>query len=194
MSITNGYIEMGLSLPCISNLGFESDFQFWTKDVIYDSLTVISGDSYESPWEGSKMLRIGTPQSSVDALQPVGLTSVYQDAVICKSEYKIAFSMFTYDYTQFDLFRYSITDLDTGVVLSSFTREAWGPTGDTTLKTSGWRGITINTSAHIGKRVRFRYSCGGTQDQLYATWVYLDSADLQFPSSGPYDPYVPPPY
>jgi hypothetical protein len=190
----DGVIEMGQSLGCVSDLGFEQGLTFWKTGPVYDSVAVISGDAYETPWQGSKMLRIGTPVASSGVNQPIGLSRVYQDCVVCQPAYKIAFSMFTYDYTQFDLFSVSIRDLDTDEFLTGATRGAWGPSSNITLKTSGWRGVTLNTSAFIGRRVRWSYRAGGTSDTLYATWVYIDTAEMSYPSQGINDPYVPPPH
>ena len=195
MTLVSGRIEMGLGGSCIRNLGFEQGFDFWTKGTIYDSINVISGDSFVgSAWEGSKMLRIGTPQSSAGPSQPIGLTSLYQDIILCEPTIKVAFRMFTWDYTSFDLFRCTVTDLDTGVVLFSFTRGGWGENPAAPVKDSGWRYLPINVSNHLGKRARLRYAAGGTQDTLYATWVYIDSAVSSTPSQSAYGPYSPPPY
>lgn len=193
MAQSVGRIEMGSGDSCIENIGFDQGLQYWTLGDVFDSVAVISGDAYAtSPFEGSQMLRIGTPTISNAINQPLGLTGVYQNFQICDEDFWIAFNMFTWDYTAFDLFECKIIDTSTNDTLFLFQRGAWGE--DTTFKTSGWRKLNIDLTGHSGKNARISYRAGGTRDQLYATWVYVDSYESGDPILDAYDPYFPPPY
>ena len=87
------------------------------------------------------------------------------------------YSIFTYDYTGFDDFRFRLTveDPATGEVIASYQQGAWG--SGTALKTSGWKYAELDLSDHMGETVRLFVNAGGTADNLYAFWAYLDSAE-----------------
>jgi hypothetical protein len=70
---------------------------------------------------------------------------------------------------------------NTGQVVGRYTQGAWGATGDTALKQSGWIGGELDLSDHLGDTLRIEFSAGGTVDDLYPFWVYLDSAESGLP-------------
>src|SRR5690606_6860930 len=87
------------------------------------------------------------------------------------------------DYTGYDEFDFVawVVDPDTNEILAAETLGAWGV--GTELKTSGWRGIEIDLSGHVGETVRVQLEAGGTQDDLFGFWAYVDSADGGLPPS-----------
>ncbi|HEY5639634.1 MAG TPA: carboxypeptidase-like regulatory domain-containing protein [Dehalococcoidia bacterium] len=56
---------------------------------------------------------------------------------------------------------------------------AFGPSGNTTLKGTGWRIVNVNLDAYVGQQVRLEFAAGGTSDSLYGSWAYIDSASSQ---------------
>lgn len=160
----------------LTNMGFEDGLDGWTLGHQTEGVTVVGADAYTSPWEGSSMARFGTPRGSDDDNQPEGPNILCQDFVATEDSESLAFNVFTFDYTGFDEFNLEMAVLDDdGDVLASYTQGSWG-TG-TDLKTSGWRTATIDTSDHVGETLHLVIRAGGTSDDLYAFWVYVDSAE-----------------
>ncbi|WP_292604442.1 carboxypeptidase regulatory-like domain-containing protein [Nocardioides sp. REDSEA-S30_B4] len=159
----------------LTNMGFESGFEGWTLGYQTEGIEVSGADEFTSPWEGQAMARVGSSQASSGPAQPRGPNLLCQDFVATQDSESFAFNIFTYDYTGFDEFRFDVAVVaQDGEVLASYSQGAWGQ--GTSLKTSGWRGASIDTSGHIGETLRLVISSGGTQDSLYAFWAYLDSA------------------
>lgn len=160
-----------------TNAGFEQGLDGWTVGYQTEGVEVTPADSFTSPWEGQHMARLGASQPSNGPSQPRGPNLLCQDFVATHDVESFAFNIFTYDYSGFDEFRFDLAVLaEDGEVLASYTQGAWGQSGDTSLKTSGWRGASLDTSEHIGETLRLVVSSGGTQDSAYAFWTYLDSA------------------
>lgn len=170
------------ALPsCFANLGWETgDLTGWTTGAIVDSVGVVAADGFETPFEGSRMAVLGTPVVSDEIEQPEGMNSIYQDCIVDSLTFPFVYSIWTYDYTGYDAFDFTLTVLDpaTGAVLASYDQGAWGREGDTSLKTSGWRYVLLDLTGDValGSTVRLVFEAGGTFDNLYAFWVYLDSA------------------
>ena len=168
--------------PSLTNMGFESGLDGWTLGYQTEGTEVTGGDAFTDPWEGAAMARMGSSQPSSGQSQPEGPNIMCQDFVATQDEEKFAFNFFTYDYTGFDEFTFDlvVTNPDTGETLAAFQQGAFGE--GTALKTSGWRGVQLDTSDNIGDTLRLSFRVGGTQDDLYAFWGYLDSADTLPPT------------
>ena len=169
----------------LTNMGFEAGLDGWTLGYQTEGIEVSGADEFTSPWEGQAMARVGSSQASSGPAQPRGPNLLCQDFVATQDSESFAFNIFTYDYTGFDEFRFDVAVVaQDGEVLASYSQGAWGQ--GTSLKTSGWRGASIDTSGHIGETLRLVISSGGTQDSLYAFWAYLDSC-LLYTSPSPRD-------
>ena len=129
------------------------------------------------------MARLGSSAAGPGTPQNPGPNTICQDFVVDQATERFAFNIFTYDYTGFDLFRFDlrVVDPSTGQIVGRYSQGAWGSTGDTTLKSSGWLGAELDLSSHLGDTLRVEFSGGGTYDNLYPFWVYLDSADNGLP-------------
>jgi hypothetical protein len=163
-------------------MGFETGvWDPWRQGRVADEVAITGADSFNSPWEGSMMARLGGTAASDNETQPEGPNQICQDFVVDQAQERFAFNIFTYDYTGFDEFEFRVRVVDptTGDILGSYIQEAWG--SGTSLKTSGWRGVVIDLAGHIGQTVRITFTAGGTSDDLYGFWAYLDSADLSLP-------------
>ncbi|WP_408895621.1 collagen binding domain-containing protein [Nocardioides sp. R1-1] len=160
----------------LTNMGFEDEMAGWTLGFQTEGISAVGADTFTSPWEGSKMARIGSTQPSDEEDQPEGPNIMCQDFVVDQAEETFAFNVFTYDYTGFDelTFDVVVSSPDTGETLAAYQQGAWGEGTD--LKTSGWRGVQLDLSGHLGETVRLTFRAGGTRDNLYAFWAYLDSA------------------
>lgn len=160
----------------LTNMGFENGLSSWTVGFRAESITAVGADAFTTPWEGSSMARLGQSRASNGDNQRPGPNVMCQDFVVDQARETFAFNVFTYDYTGFDelTFDLVVTDPDSGETLASYQQGAWGQGTD--LKTSGWRGVELDLADHVGDTVRLSFRAGGTRDNAYAFWVYLDSA------------------
>ena len=168
----------------LTNMGFETgDLTGWRQGSVVDDVAVTGPDAFTSPYEGSFMARLGGARASSGQGQPPGPNEICQDFVVDQAQEVFVYNMFTYDYTGFDdfQFRLMVVDPDTGEVIGSFQQGAWG--SGTNIKTSGWKGVTLDLSAHLGETLRLWFTAGGTSDHLFAFWAYLDSAEGGLPPS-----------
>ncbi|MBM9458405.1 carboxypeptidase regulatory-like domain-containing protein [Nocardioides sp. zg-536] len=160
----------------LTNMGFESGFDGWHLGYRTESVNVTGTDAFTSPWEGNKMAVLGVPRDGDGERQPIGPNIMCQDFVVDEAKESFAFNIFTYDYTGFDSFNFDVivSDPATGETLAAYEQGAFG--SGTELKTSGWRGVELDLADHLGDTVRLTFRAGGTSDDLYAFWTYLDSA------------------
>lgn len=162
----------------LTNMGFEDGLAGWTLGYQTEGVHVSGADEFTEPWEGESMVRVGRSRPSNGDKQELGPNVLCQDFVATADSERLAFNIFTYDYTGFDEFNLEMSVLtDDGDVLASYTQGSWGDSGNTDLKTSGWRTVNVDTSSHVGETLHLAIRAGGTQDDLFAFWVYLDSAD-----------------
>ena len=166
----------------LTNVGFENDLSGWTLGYTTEGVSAVGADDFTAPWEGDKMLRIGASQPSDQENQPEGPNVLCQDFVVDQAQETFSFNAFTYDYTGFDEFKFDVvvSDPDTGETLAAYQQGAWGE--GTELKTSGWRGVKLDLAGHLGETVRLTFRAGGTKDDLYAFWAYVDSANTLPPT------------
>lgn len=165
------------------NGGFETgDFTNWSVPTPADSANVVAADGYTTPNQGTYMARLGTPQFSG---QPAGDNIIYQDFVASDPNLSFVYNIFTYDYSPFNHFHYTLTDLDSNTVITSYSQTAWD--AGTELKSTGWQTVSLDIAPHLGKNLRLEIDVAGTNDSFYATWAYVDSAD-----SGPTNDTTPP--
>ncbi len=169
----------------LSNMGFENGLDGWTVAFETEGVEIVGADDFAAPWEGDQMARLGAPQASSEENQALGTNLICQDFVVTEIEENFAFNIFTYDYTGFDDFRFDVvvTAPSTGERLAFYSQGAWGPGGNTDLKTTGWRGAKLNLDGHVGETVRLSIRAGGTQDTLFAFWAYVDSAEERQPAT-----------
>ncbi|MGH2556243.1 MAG: hypothetical protein ACRDHO_11060 [Actinomycetota bacterium] len=170
----------------LQNMGFETgSLTPWREGSKIEGTTVVGADTFGSttvsPWEGSKMARLGNKAASSGPSQSPGPNEICQDFIVDSATEHLAFNIFTYDYTGFDNFEFDVKVKDpaTGETLAQYQQGAWG--SGTNIKTTGWRGATLDLSGHVGETVRLKIEAGGTSDSLYAFWAYVDSADQGLP-------------
>ena len=167
----------------VTNRGFESgNLTGWSTGTVTEEVKVVGDDTIASgvvatPLEGDYMARLGKSEPSADESQPMGPNELYQDFTITENKLRFAYNIWTYDYTGFDEFSWEVRLTDTDTVIGSYQTEAWGLSGDTSRKTSGWQVVEIDTAAYQGRTAHLSFSARGTYDQLYAFWVYIDSAE-----------------
>jgi hypothetical protein len=182
-------------------IGFEDGLDAWTIGHETDEVAVVGTETFGSgfphettvaPFEGAHMVRLGGAYDSAAEDQPLGPNEICQDFVVTSATERFAFNIFTYDYSGFDEFRYDVRVQDgSGLVLAQYRQEAFGPGGDTSLKSTGWRGVLLDLSGRVGDTVRITISAGGTRDEAFAFWAYVDSASEEnFPDPVPVQPIV----
>jgi len=169
----------------LTNMGFETGDLFgWFTDTASEFVGVVGVDTFYvhddpsqpytvHPGEGSFMLRLGktTPWDT----QPTGNNSVYQVFVATEPFVRFAYNIFTYDWQGYNFFKYKLSFACNDTVIYSYDQTAWGTWGDTSLKTTGWRSVCLDVSRYIGKTLKLWISGGGSSDNYYRTWVYIDS-------------------
>ena len=168
------------------NGGFEDGLAGWTQGTVTESITTVGLDDISPgniavPLEGLKMARLGQKQSSSAPAQPKGPNELFQIFTVHNPQLRCAYQLFTYDYFGFDEVTVELTRVDTGAVIYQTRTGAFGPNGNTDLKRTGWRIINVDMRNHLGKQVKLQISSEGTSDSLYATWGYVDSAEMQKP-------------
>ena len=166
------------STSCTSDLtnpGFETgDLTGWIIIEEADQITVTAADMFTSPYTGTYMAKLGDDNNSGN--QPIGNNMISQEFVVTQDTFMFAYNIFTYDWFGFDLFAYTLKTADGVYTLADYSQTAWGPVGDTSLKTTGWRVVAIDTSFFIGESLNFTITCGGTIDPFYPIWTYVDCA------------------
>ncbi|MEX2392241.1 MAG: carboxypeptidase regulatory-like domain-containing protein [Dehalococcoidia bacterium] len=168
------------------NPGFEMGLAGWSQGTVTEAITTvgvdpISGGQSAAPLEGNLMARLGTKQTSSGANQPPGPNELFQVFTVENPMLRCAYQFFTYDYFGFDEVVISLTRVDSGDVIYSTRTGAFGPSGNLDLKGTGWRIINVDMTAHLGKQVKLQFSSAGTSDSLYASWAYVDSAEMIVP-------------
>ncbi len=135
-----------------------------------------------SPVEGDKMLRLGGPFGSRNVAQNRDRLVVQQTFTVDPSNpvLQLNYNVFTFDYSGYDEleFRATLTDEEGDLITSRMQGSFASGTG---LKTTGWRPNSIDLSPYAGQQVHIRISSGGTQDELYGFWAYVDAGLVPTP-------------
>lgn len=138
-----------------------------------------------APLDGSNMLRLGGPFTNNAQLQPVERYSVKQRFVVDSDNPVVTlnYNAYMYDYTGFDNFQMRVTlkDEEGDVV---FERNQGAFASGTALKTTGWMGSEVDLSEFVGQVVSLKVEAGGTKDDLYGWWVYVDAGTVPDPAVG----------
>jgi 5-hydroxyisourate hydrolase-like protein (transthyretin family) len=169
------------------NPGFETgNLNGWTLGATVEGVTVVGTDSIaqgisQTPLEGSYMARLGEPKPSPSQNQTMGQNELFQTFTITETAVTFAYNLWTYDYTGYDRFSVELRLTGSGTVVYSYSQQAWGTSFDTTRKNSGWQVVNIDTHQYIGQQARLTFSAGGSIDNLYAFWAYIDSAESAIP-------------
>ena len=147
-----------------------------------------------SPLDGNFMLRLGGPFGEAGEDQAMDRYVAKQTFVVDPAEpiLHLNYDMFTFDYTNFDELRLRVRlfDADGDVVFNKVVG-SFGPSGDISFKTTGWRSANVDLSSLAGDEVTLRLDSGGTQDNLYGFWTYVDAGTVPEVVSQPGDPEVP---
>jgi Carboxypeptidase regulatory-like domain len=164
------------------------------RDAVYDEVCQISGNDsftvregvYEtprnvtvSPIEGAHMVRLGGPYNDSSQAQPRNhahlVEQSYQVPNTSNPQLDLSYNIYTFDYTGFDNLgvRVQLTDSN-GTVIAEQDQGSFGPGGDISLKTTGWRPLHYDLDGYQGQDVHLKIAAAGTKDNLYGFWAYLD--------------------
>jgi hypothetical protein len=158
------------------------------------------GNVTVTPFEGTKMLRIGTPKKTAESQQP-GENTVYQEFTADSDTIKFSFRLFSWEFRGQDVLRFKLTknNLPAGTVpimeslvppdasrqyntlatvFSSPGMKEFNITGQRGLwLDTGWVVVTIS-GLTSGDTLTLSYTVGGTKDKGHGTWAYFDNGDL----------------
>jgi hypothetical protein len=138
-----------------------------------------------TPLDGNKMLRLGGPFETNGQQQPLERYRVSQTFKVDPANpvLQLNYNVYTYDYLGFDnlFFRVRLTD-ENGHTIA---REEHGSFGSgTSLKSTGWQPAQIDLTGYENQDVHLLIDSGGTQDQLYGFWAYIDAGFVPPPPVG----------
>jgi hypothetical protein len=168
----------------LTNMGFETgNFSAWTVGREADDVSVTGADGFATPNEGRFMARLGSTYDSPDDNQPFGPNELCQDFTIDQPFESFAYRIFTWDNGEFDHFQYRVTVVNpaTGEILAFGSGGGFGESGD--LNDSGWQQVSVDLRGHVGETVRIYFEAGGSEDDQYPTWAYLDAIRDDSPKS-----------
>ena len=135
-----------------------------------------------TPVEGDKMLRLGGPFGSSRVRQNNDRFVVQQTFTVDAAEpvLQLNYNVFTFDYSGYDEleFRATLVDED-GDLIASRTQGSFA--AGVGLKTTGWRPNSIDLAPYAGEQVTMRITSGGTRDELYGFWAYVDAGTVEAP-------------
>ncbi len=164
----------GVSNSGLKNPGFETgDLTYWQIESQVDSVSVVTNDGFTSPLYGKYMARLGDDNGGVGGSQPIGDNKISQVFTADGNTFSFAYNIFTYDYTGLNHFSYVLETADGVTTIASYSQGAWG--SGTALKSTGWQTVSIDISGYSGQQLKFTINCGGTSDQAYPTWAYVDA-------------------
>ena len=141
-----------------------------------------------TPLDGNKMVRLGGPFTSNAQRQ-------FEDSYVLRQTFtvdaadpviKLNYNVFLYDYQGFDRLRFAVRLTDqNGVTIADLTQGGFGASSNTTLKNTGWRSAYVDLSGYQGQQVHLMIVSGGTQDELYGFWAYVDAGEAEEPPVSP---------
>ena len=151
-----------------------------------DSFTPTGGSLVTvTPIDGTKMVRLGGPFLNDDQLQVRERFLLEQTFVVDPANPVLAlnYNAFLFDYTGFDELHFTVRLGDeNGAILTDLVQGGFG--SGTSLKTTGWRSAAIDLSSYANQQVHLRIDSGGTSDELYGFWAYVDAGFLPTPPVG----------
>jgi hypothetical protein len=137
------------------------------------------------PLDGGKMVRLGGPFLNDDQSQNRERFLLEQTFVVDPANPVLAlnYNAFLFDYTGFDELHFTVRLGDAnGAVLADLVQGGFG--SGTSLKTTGWRSAAIDLSSYANQQVHLRIDSGGTHDELYGFWAYVDAGFVPTPPVG----------
>jgi putative cell wall-binding protein len=185
----SGSFEMLAPSPCsldlgavsasgLANMGFEDGLEGWTRGRASDGGVVVTGgDGHAQPWRGEHMARLGTATGGDYVPHP--RNELCQDFVVDEPTESFAYNVFTRIWDGTSQLRWTVSDPDTGAVILSGRPRGAGFGHE--LKSTGWRVVELDLSAHVGQTLRLTFTRGNGYEDAPA-WVYLDSAEGEPPA------------
>ena len=130
------------------------------------------------PLDGTKMVRLGGPFTSADQDQLQDRYRLKQTFTVdpAKPVLQLNYNVFVFDYSGFDELRFNVRLTDeNGAPITDFVQGGFG--SGTLLKNTGWRRAFIDLSGYEGQQVHLTIDSGGTEDELYGFWAYVDAGE-----------------
>ncbi len=135
-----------------------------------------------TPLDGDNMARLGGPFTAAEQNQDPDRYLLEQTFKVDPANPKLDlnYNVFAYDYTGFDELRIKVSLFDEDGDL--IAREVQGAYGEgTALKNTGWQDASVDLSGYEGEQVHLKIDSGGTQDNFYGLWAYVDAGDVPEP-------------
>jgi hypothetical protein len=196
----------------LQNLGFEQNFLYWDKGPVADAAVVVDSEgpadfqTYANknitvdPYQGSYMLRLGTPKS-LSQNQNRGENTVKQKFTPDGTSILFSFRLFSWEERGYDSFMFDVQDAS-GTSVNLPVRNPGTEDEPVTITIRGSpiyiSQLPFKTSIDVGKQGDFLdtgwveveiyglepytstqltlvYSVGGTNNEAHATWAYFDN-------------------
>jgi len=143
-------------------------------EYVYEDVTI-------APVDGSKMVRLGGPFHSEDEGQHQDERYQVSQAFTvdpAKPVVALNYNANTFDYTGFDELRFTVRVLnEDGAQIASFVQGAYGPSGDTSYKSTGWQTAFVDLTGFENETVHLAVDSGGTLDDSFGFWSYIDGGE-----------------
>jgi len=158
------------------NAGFETgNLSGWTVLKEADEIVVTDGDDFTTPYYGSYMVRLGNPYEN----QPIGDNTIAQNFIVTSTKLEFVYNIFTQDYDPFDKFEYiiKVVDPDSSTIIDEYHTNAGGVDTGNGVDSTGWKKVSLDLTGYDGQEVQVIISAGGTDDNLYPTWAYVNAIE-----------------
>jgi hypothetical protein len=161
-----------------------------------DTFTPVDGSPITvEPLDGARMVRLGGPFLDDSEAQQLDRYLLEQTFVVDPANpvLKLNYNIFLFDYQGFDTLHFVVRAGDeNGATIADLAQGGFGNSGDTSLKTSGWRSAAVDLSGFENQQVHLRLDAGGTSDTLFGFWAYVDAGTAPTPPVSPPTIVLPP--
>ena len=154
----------------VANSGFEAGLTGWTTQ---GDVSLLSSDSYDSAYEGSLMVRLGTPESFAGEVSgnTVWTNKISQRLSPGTKNLSFMYNLYSFDTTGFDdpAIYVNLNDYAVYKLTASEIDLGGNP------NQSGWQQISFDLTGINDPVLEIIFYAGNTDDDQNQSWLYLDN-------------------